>query len=158
MSLKLRVNDQEGSFTILEPEIYEAVFTRYEQTETQFGPGVKMFFNVMPLEGGEPVEVSGLCSLPNGGLTAKSKLRGWIEGIVGRKLAGFTEEIDLDKLIGRQCRLDLDVIEKSRDDGTKATFNRINGIKPYRAQRAAPPPPAPKQEEPLFPADEELPF
>jgi len=139
MSFKIRVNDNEQEFTVLEPDVYDATFTRYEQVDTQFGPGLKLYFNVMNPADGQPVEVSGLCSIPQNGLTPKSKLRGWLQGMLGRNLAGSNEEIDLDRLISTGCRLNLDVIEKSRDDGTKAVFNRITGILPYRrrGQQAA---------------------
>lgn len=127
MALKLPVRE---SADLVPADMYMAKFTGYEEIVTEYGPAVKLYFLIT--EGAEKDKiVNGLASIPANGLTPKSKLRIWIEGMLGRKLAGVTEEIDLDKLIGRPCRLNLSVTEGAKG----GQFNRIESILPPRSTK-----------------------
>ncbi len=133
--MKFKVNDDPGNFTILEPDVYEATFTKYEEMDLEFGPALKLFFviNDMVTEEGAPITIDGIASVPKNGLTPRCKLRGWLEGMLGRALAGSSEEVDLDNLIGAQCRLTVEQVTKgARDDGTPKIFNNITMILPFR--------------------------
>lgn len=136
--MKFKVNDSVGgNFTILDPDVYEATFKKYEEMDLEFGPALKLFFEIkdMVTEEGGPVTIDGIASVPKNGLTLKSKLRGWIEGMLGRNLAGSNEEVDLDALIGTDCRLTVEQVTKgTREDGSPKVFNNITTILPFRRQ------------------------
>lgn len=65
-------------------------------------------------------------------LGPKSKMRAWIEGITGQLLAGRTEPVNPNKLIGRACRVNLSRGPNSRGRDT----NKIVSLLP--SKKAAP--------------------
>jgi hypothetical protein len=85
-------------------------------------------------------------------LGPKSKMRAWIEGMTGQLLAGRTEPVDPNKLIGRMCRVNVSrgPNQKGRD------CNKVVSILPPKRTTPAAPKPAPapqpaaETDDPLF--------
>ena len=143
MALTLTAED----YTVVDDGEYPAKFAGYEQKTTEFGPAVILTFELQDEEN-RGVAVSGMASQK---LTPKAKLRGWVEGMMGRALE-TNESVDLDDLIGRKVMLYI-----TTQDTDKGMFNRIDKI---RVPKRKPAPAKPKSVEPE-PEDEEeddLPF
>jgi hypothetical protein len=108
---------------------YPARFAGYEERTTEFGDAVQFKFVLLDEEH-SGVEIRGLASKK---LSPKSKMRGWVEGMIGRVLEPG-EEIDLDDMIDRKVMLYLAV-----EDTDKGLFNRIEKIRvPKRKAPAKP--------------------
>lgn len=141
MGLQLKAsNKEQGDFVVLEADTYDAVYTHLEEVTMQFGQTAKMFFTIPPSQTDQPkdVEISGLASIPKSGNLGKgSKLRSWVEAIHGRELTDG-EDVNFGELSGHPCRLVLEVIRKSRDDGTEAEYNRITKIFPAKKRAGKP--------------------
>lgn len=131
--ISVRISD--NSYDVVPADIYPAVVSKIEEKETMYGPGVKVFFTISDGDQAGKI-VDGLASLPENGLSPKSKLRMWLEAIVGKSLAGYQGDIDLNKMIGKPCRIN--VINVPGKDGT-GEFARIKDVLPLRK-------PAPKPE------------
>lgn len=146
MTLTLTASNKEtGDWITLDEDTYDASYQRYEEFNGgEYGPAIKMFFNVAYADAqgkNQYTEISGIASIPEHGLGMKSKLRSWIEPLIGRPLADG-ESINLESLANSPCRLLLSVKKgKVRDDGTQATFNRIDKVLAPR-KRATKPAPA----------------
>ena len=108
---------------------YPAAFAGYEEKTTEFGDAILMAFTLRDEEH-NGVEIKGLASKK---LSPKSKLRGWIEGMVGHVLEAG-EDVDLDDLVGRKVMLYISVA-----DTDKGMFNRIEKIRiPKRKAKPVP--------------------
>ena len=148
--MKLTAND----YVTVEEGEYPAKFIGYEEKTTEFGEAVQFSFMLLDEEN-NGTEVRGLASKK---LTPKSKMRGWIEGMLGRALEP-REEIDLDDLLDRKVMLYVSV-----DDTERGIWNRIEKI---RVPKRKPRPvvedddeeeaPRPKKRAPA-PETEEVPF
>ena len=110
---------------------YEAVFTRYEQDEMEFGPVYKLYFHITNDEVYEGKELSRLVSQK---FNPKSNLFQTVQGLLGRPIRPG-EEIDLDDLLGRPCVLNIGHNVKER-----GTFEQIDGVNPARKKKAKPKP------------------
>src|SRR3712207_654458 len=108
---------------------YEAVFTRYEEDEMEFGPVYKLFFKITNDEEHEGKELSRLVSQK---FNPKSNLFQTVQGLLGRPIRAG-EEIDLDELIGRPCVLNVGHNVKER-----GTFETIDGVNPARRKKPKP--------------------
>ncbi len=142
MPLTLKANNNEtGDFIVLDEDTYDAAYQRYEEFTGEYGPGVKMFFTVAYADEQDTTqytEISGMASLPQGGLGTKCKLRSWIEALMGRAL-NDGEDISLESLSNSPCRLSLSKKKgKAREDGSTATFNRIDKVLPPRKRSTKP--------------------
>src|SRR3712207_6004143 len=82
---------------------YEAVFTRYEEDELEFGPVYKLYFKITNDEEYEGKELSRLVSQK---FNPKSNLFQSVQGLLGRPIRPG-EEIDLAELAGRPCVLNI---------------------------------------------------
>lgn len=145
-------NKEQQDFVTLEPDNYEALLVRTEDFDGDFGPAIKLFFHVSYEDSDgktQVTDVSGIAGLPKDGQTLglKSKLRIWIEAIMGNKLADG-QSVDLDALIDKQprCRLVLGIKDgkELREDGSRPQFNTILSILPLRKAGAVAPKAAPK--------------
>ena len=112
--MKLRAGT--GS-SLLPQGSYDSALVRIEEARNQDGSYLKWSFSVS--HHGEAKTVSGVTPMH---LDPGSKARFWSEALLGRPLRD-DEEIDLEKLYGRSCRLELTVIEK---DGRE--YNRIGRV------------------------------
>jgi hypothetical protein len=112
---------------------YEAIFTRYEVDEMEFGPVYKLYFEIKNDEEYDGKELSRLVSQK---FNPKSNLFQTVQGLLGRPVRSG-EEIDLDALIGRPCVLNIGHNVKER-----GTFEQIDGVNPARKkkQRSQPEP------------------
>ncbi len=129
MALTLTAQD----YTTVEDGEYLAQFTGYEEKDTQFGKTVILQFELLDEENrGTPL--TGMASQK---LTPKAKLRGWIEGMLGRTLEAG-ENVNLDALIGTKVMLYV-----TTEDTDKGLFNRIEKIRLPKRKSTAPKP-APK--------------
>lgn len=108
-------------YEVVEPGEYAAKVAELEVVDGQFGKQLKVGFELAEFAG---VQVSGWASLK---LSPKSKLYKWAKAICfgGEDFAG---DFDLDNLLGRACRLVLDV--KQGNDG--AEHNNIVDVYPPR--------------------------
>jgi hypothetical protein len=120
--MKLTAND----YVTVEEGEYPAKFVGYEEKTTDFGEAVQFRF-MLTDEENNGTEIRGLASKK---LSPKSKMRGWIEGMLGRALEP-REEIDLDDLLDRKVMLYVSV-----DDTERGMWNRIEKIRvPKRKPR-----------------------
>ena len=140
MSLTLTAED----YTVVDDGEYPAKFVNYEERETQFGKTVILHFELLDEEH-QGMTLSGMASQK---LTPKAKLRGWVEGFLGRALESG-EVVNLDDFIGRKVLLYV-----TTDDTDKGLFNRIEKIRvPKKKATATPAVKLSSEEE-----EEEVPF
>lgn len=143
MALNLTASNKEtGDFIVLDEDTYDAAYQKYEEYAGEFGPALKLFFTVAYADDKgktQYTEVSGIAGISQAGaLGLKSKLRIWIEALMGRALADG-EAIDLEALANSPCRLILSIKKgKTRDDGTQAQFNRIEKVLAPRKRATKP--------------------
>ncbi len=117
---------------------YEAVFTRYEEDEMEFGPVYKLHFKITNDKEYEGKELSRLVSQK---FNPKSNLFQTVQGLLGRPVRPG-EEIDLDDLIGRPCVLNIGHNVKER-----GIFEQIDGVNPARKKKQRQKPdPEPEEE------------
>ena len=134
MALTLTAQD----YTVVDDGEYPAKFTGYEERTSDFGPAVVLQFELADEEH-RGISLSGMASQK---LTPKAKLRGWIEGMMGRALEAG-ENVNLDALIGSKVMLY--VVTEDKDKGM---FNRIEKIrKPKPKAKPAPKPVVEEEEE-----------
>ena len=105
---------------------YEAVFTRYEEDEMEFGPVYKVYFEITNDEEYEGKELSRLVSQK---FNPKSNLFQTVLALLGRPIRPG-EVIDLDDLVGRPCVLNIGHNVKER-----GTFEQIDGRRVRRRSR-----------------------
>lgn len=141
MALTLTAQD----YTVVEDGEYPAKFVGYEEKDTQFGKAVILQFELLDEEN-RGVPLSGMASQK---LTPKAKLRGWIEGMLGRALE-TGEDVNLDALIGSKVMLYV-----TTEDTDKGLFNRIEKIRRPKGKGKPAPKPAVEEEEE---GDDDIPF
>jgi hypothetical protein len=100
--VKLRVVDCKHN-KALEAGLYLARVAEVQGLQTQYGPAVRFWFEV--LAGEEKVRVPGIA---NAKLSRGSKLRAWVEALLGRQLQ-HGEELDAEQLVGKPCKVALGV-------------------------------------------------
>jgi hypothetical protein len=125
-------------------ERYEAKLTGFGETEGQFGARLVWQFEVK--DGKETVEAAGFTSYSmyvdeKGAKT--SHLMKWSEALLG----SLPDEFDLDDLIGRACRVEIDTYTKE----SGITKNKVVKVLPPKGNQTA----AQKKEEADFQADVE---
>jgi hypothetical protein len=141
MALTLTAQD----YTVVDDGEYPAKFTGYEERTSDFGPAVVLQFELADEEH-RGIGLSGMASQK---LTPKAKLRGWIEGMLGRALEPG-ESVNLDALVGSKVMLYV-----ITEDKEKGMFNRIEKIrKPKSKGKPAPKPVVEDEEE----GDDDIPF
>jgi hypothetical protein len=117
------VKVKKRDYTAIEADVYLAKLQGIEEKVTEFGPAARFSFIVV--EGNSAgATVSGLASIPSGGMGPKSKLRHFVEALLGRPLDDDDDEIDLDSLIGKTCRINV-IQEQGKDGGT---YNKITEV------------------------------
>src|SRR5215203_1654553 len=128
-----------SDYELMDIGSYEAIFTRYEEHEMEFGPVYKLFFQITNDEEFEGKELSRLVSQK---FNPKSNLFQTVQGLLGRPIRPG-EVIDLDDLLGRLCVLNIGHNVKERE-----TFEQIDGVNPARKKKAkAKPVPGPEKED-----------
>jgi len=134
-----KLSYDESNYEPMDIGSYEAVFTRYEEDEMEFGPVYKLYFEITNDKEYEGKELSRLVSQK---FNPKSNLFQTVQGLLGRPIRPG-EEIDLDELIGRPCVLNIGHNVKER-----GTFEQIDGVNPARKKKAkAKPVPGPEEED-----------
>ena len=123
--------EEMGDYEPMDIGSYDAVFTRYEEDEMEFGPVYKLFFKITNDEEYEGKELSRLVSQK---FNPKSNLFQTVQGLLGRPIRPG-EAIDLDDLLGRPCVLNIGHNVKER-----GTFEQIDGVNPARKKKANPRP------------------
>jgi len=136
--MKLTATD----YMIVEDGEYPATFAAYEPRTTEFGDAILLSFELSDPDNHGTI----VSSLASKKMSPKSKLRGWIEGMLGRPLEP-AEEVDLDSLLGTKVMLYV-----STADTETGTFNPSETSRPMR--RTAPVTRAAHQP----PHDDESPF
>lgn len=99
-------------YKTVKPGWYEAVVSDVEEVEGQYGPQIRLRFDI-----GGGVSVLGWA---NASLGPRSKLTKWVKGILGE----VPDILDTADLVGRRCRILLDNVE-----GKNGTYNTIVSIK-----------------------------
>jgi len=120
-----------SDYELMDIGSYEAIFTRYEEHEMEFGPVYKLFFQITNDEEFEGKELSRLVSQK---FNPKSNLFQTVQGLLGRPIRPG-EVIDLDDLLGRLCVLNIGHNVKER-----GTFEQIDGVNPARKRKLKPRP------------------
>jgi hypothetical protein len=123
--------EEMGDYEPMDIGSYDAVFTRYEEDEMEFGPVYKLFFKITNDEEYEGKELSRLVSQK---FNPKSNLFQTVQGLLGRPIRPG-EAIDLDDLLGCPCVLNIGHNVKER-----GTFEQIDGVNPARKKKANPRP------------------
>ena len=133
----MRFTASRGSELLPEGQ-YDAALQRVEQASNANGPYLKWRFGIS-LHG----EDRGITGVTGMNLDAGSKARFWTEALLERPLRDG-EEVDLEKLYGRVCRLELTIVEK---DGRQ--FSRITRVtaKPAGVKLVARKAPEPTEDE-----------
>ncbi len=127
-------------YTVLDTGVYPATVESIEETTGQFGPQLKVKFDL----GND----NSLSAWTSQALSDKSKLGQWTKAILG----AIPETLDTSTLIGKPCRLS--VVLKAKDDGTE--YNRIDAVLAPKA--AAPKGPKPQPQPEAVAEGQELPF
>ncbi|MFA6046269.1 MAG: hypothetical protein WC718_14895 [Phycisphaerales bacterium] len=151
--LKFRVT--ESTFELYPADVYDAKLTKIEQKQVEFNgaPNDVLEWTFTFLDG-EYVgkTINDIASWPQNGLSPKSKIRLWIEGLLGRSLQGYTGEVDINKLVGKDCRINV-----TRGPNTKGReVNKIANILPPKGANKAAPTPAPMPVTPTQETEGEL--
>ncbi len=130
-----------SNYQVLPADVYPATLKGILEKDSDYGPAVLLEFVISDGEyAGQ--EVSGMASAT---LSRKAKLRGWVEGMMGKALPADMTELDMDKLIGRSCRLNVSV--KTVKDNMEV--NRIETILPVKPPKTEKPAPAPSNGDPF---------
>lgn len=106
---------------------YAATVTKIEDLDTQYGPAYKIHFDL-----GDGITLTGLCNVPDN-FSPKSKVYQWYCAAMGVKELDEDEEVDIDAMIGRKCR----VLVEQRE-GKERTWATVTKVMPLRAKKAAP--------------------
>ncbi len=142
MSIKLRAG---SGGDVLQPGTYDAVVTRIEEASNSKGQYLRWSFSTSPH--GEEKTITGVSAM---NIDPGSRTLAWVENILGRAIAP-NEEIDLERLVGRACKLDLS--NATLDDGRRVVrVERVlkKGLV-MQSRPAAPPVPSPESfDEPAF--------
>jgi hypothetical protein len=133
MTLRMRAQEHEPP----EPGIYRAGLVDIQESEGQFGPFAKWFFELLE-EGYEDQTIRGQSSIPET-FTAATKTWQWAQSVRGRTIQPG-EEIDLKDLIGNECMLTLG--HKETERGTFATVEAVNPVRRKKPKEEAPPRPS----------------
>lgn len=88
--------------TVLEPDLYEAVLTGFGEMDGQYGPRLVWQFDVE--HEGETIEAAAFTSYSMADKPRKSNLLKFSEALNG----GDPEGMDLDDLLGKPCRVDIE--------------------------------------------------
>jgi hypothetical protein len=118
--------EESSDYEPMDTGSYEAVFTRYEEDEMEFGPVYKLHFEITNDEEHEGKELSRLVSQK---FNPKSNLFQTVQGLLGRPIRPG-EVIDLDDLVGRPCVLNVGHNVKER-----GTYEQIDGVNPARKRK-----------------------
>ncbi len=110
-------------YRTLEEGCYPALLENIEEREGSTGRYCRWVFAAQSPQG-DPIPVAGLTSLRSG---PKAKGRQWVEAILGSKMKAG-EEIDLDELVGKPCRVQVTVVDL--EDGGR--FNRVEKVLPSK--------------------------
>lgn len=142
MNVPLKFRVTESTFELYPADIYDAKLTKIEPKTLEFNgePSDVLEWTFTFLDGeflGKTI--NDIASFPANGLSPKCKLRQWIEGMTGKSLQGFGGEVDINKLIGRDCRINV-----WRGLNTKGReVNKISSILPPKGAVKAAPVPSP---------------
>jgi hypothetical protein len=146
MAATLRFQVSESTFELYPPDVYDVQLANIEQKTLEFNgePSEVLEFTFEFLDGEyQGKRINDIASWPANGLTPKTKLRQWIEGMTGKSLKDHAGEVDLNKLLGRKCRINVSVTKNSKN----MDKNKITSILPPKAagngaKPAQPPVPA----------------
>ncbi len=115
MALKFTASANGRNSTDLLPDgPYDATLVKVEEARNADGSYLRWTFEVA--RHGEARTVTGVTGAT---LDSGEKARYWVEALVGRPLKD-DEEVDLEKLYGRSCRLEITTVNKEGRD-----FNKI---------------------------------
>ena len=94
--------EEMGDYEPMDIGSYEAVFTRYEEDEMEFGPVFKLYFTITD----EEYEGKELSRLVSQKFNPKSRLFQTVQVLL-RSPVRLGEEIDLDDMVGCPCVLNI---------------------------------------------------
>ncbi len=153
-SFRLKANSSDGTFVLVDEDVYDATFVRWEEIDLfskftgQTEPRLKLYFRLADPDGQfDGQEQNALCT-PS--LNIKATLRGYIAAL-GLDISDgddFDGPELLDSLVGRPCRVNI----KQKKSANGMTFsNVVDVLPPARRNRqpaaapASPTQPAPEQ-------------
>ncbi|MFC2052842.1 hypothetical protein ACFLV7_00890 [Chloroflexota bacterium] len=115
----------------IEQTVYEPVPTgRYSariieiaESDGQFGPQVKITFELPPDEHGETRTIYGWCSQK---FSTRSKLYEWTKAALGGEPIDRIYTFDSDDLVGKKVTLSV-----TEENGELGIYNKISSVMPY---------------------------
>ena len=113
---------------------YPAKIAEIEESDGQYGPQLKIRFELPPDEKGETKSLTGWTSRK---FNSQSKLYAWTKAAFGGEPIDRSYIFNSDDLLGKKILIT--VVEK---EGDKGVFNKIDGLSPFEEQfqESAPPP------------------
>lgn len=128
------VKIKENTWVVVPADIYSAKLVKLEELDLEFGPSIKLIFEIVDGDyAGEKVD--GIASLPPTGISSKSKLYTWILALSGESLEEL-ENFELDDLIGKHCRLNIVETTNKKSD----PVNKIEAVLPPPKKKPRPAP------------------
>lgn len=124
MSLKLTMTEAAGFDLHESDEWIAGTITAIEETEGQYGPGLKWIIGL----DGEEWDVWAFCSQK---LSPKSKVYGWLKGLDPQNVPEAGDTYDFGKLVDKRVEI---MFEQFDDDGQ--TREKVSKIRAEKKQAA----------------------
>jgi len=118
---------------------YSAKIAEIAESDGQFGPQVKITFELPPDEHGETRTIYGWCSQK---FSSRSKLYDWTKAALGGSPIDRDYTFSSDELIGKKVTLSI-----TEENGDLGIFNKISSVLPYVNQTSVQAQPTQQQEE-----------
>lgn len=118
---------------------YSAKIVEIAESDGQFGPQVKITFELPPDEHGETRTIYGWCSQK---FSSRSKLYDWTKAALGGGPIERDYTFSSDELIGKKVTLSI-----TEENGDLGLFNKISSVLPYVNQTSVQAQPTQQQDE-----------
>jgi len=141
MPLRVTMTESGGFDLHEEGEWYAGTLVDIEETDGQYGPGLKWVINLdgETYDDGKPRDTWAFCSQK---LSPKSKLYKWTKGVLGdTAMPQPGEVLDLGQLIGRRVKVMFEHVPGMTEEGQPITKEKVVAVKAADQQQPAAPQP-----------------